>query len=139
MLPELLVKPLVAAALAEDLGRRGDITTEATIPAEKHGTVALVAREAGVVAGLQCAVLAWELVAESAPGGQPVAVAVAKPDGAAVRPGETIATISGPVRALLTGERVALNFLGHLSGVATATAQIAQAIAHTKSKVADTR
>ena len=132
-LPRLLVTPVVAAALAEDLGRTGDLTTDAIIPADRAATVRLVSREPGVVAGLPLAELAWELLDPS------VRMEVHLPDGSRVNPGDAIATIHGPARALLTGERVALNFLGHLSGVATGTATIAAAIAHTAAKVADTR
>ena len=132
-LPRLLVTPVVAAALAEDLGRAGDLTTDAIIPADRAATVRLVSREPGVVAGLPLAELAWELLDPS------VRMEVHLPDGSRVNPGDAIATIHGPARALLTGERVALNFLGHLSGVATGTATIAAAIAHTAAKVADTR
>jgi nicotinate-nucleotide pyrophosphorylase (carboxylating) len=132
-LPRLLVTPIVTAALAEDLGRAGDLTTDAIIPADATATVRLVSREPGVGAGLPLAQLAWELLDPS------VRVEVHLPDGSRVRPGDAIATVHGPARALLTGERVALNFLGHLSGVATGTATIAEAIAHTKAKVADTR
>lgn len=132
-LPRLLVTPVVAAALAEDLGRAGDLTTDAIIPADRAATVRLVSREPGVVAGLPLAKLAWELLDPS------VRMEVHLPDGSRVNPGDAIATIHGPARALLTGERVALNFLGHLSGVATGTATIAAAIAHTAAKVADTR
>lgn len=132
-LPRLLVTPVVAAALAEDLGHAGDLTTDAIIPADRAATVRLVSREPGVVAGLPLAELAWELLDPS------VRMEVHLPDGSRVNPGDAIATIHGPARALLTGERVALNFLGHLSGVATGTATIAAAIAHTAAKVADTR
>ncbi|MDQ7991761.1 MAG: carboxylating nicotinate-nucleotide diphosphorylase [Propionicimonas sp.] len=132
-LPRLVVEPLVRAALLEDLGRAGDLTTDAIIGPDDRAEVAVVAREAGVVAGLACAGLAWELVD---PG---VHLEALLPDGSAVAAGDTIARVSGPARALLTGERVALNFLGHLSGVATGTATIASAIAHTRAKVCDTR
>ncbi|MCB0887242.1 MAG: nicotinate-nucleotide diphosphorylase (carboxylating), partial [Propionibacteriaceae bacterium] len=124
-LPRLLVTPVVAAALAEDLGRAGDLTTDAIIPADRAATVRLVSREPGVVAGLPLAELAWELLDPS------VRMEVHLPDGSRVNPGDAIATIHGPARPLLPGERVALNFLGHLSGVATVTATIAAAIAHT--------
>ncbi|HMR50688.1 MAG TPA: carboxylating nicotinate-nucleotide diphosphorylase [Arachnia sp.] len=132
-LPRPLIEPLVAAALREDLGRAGDLTTDAIIPSDATATVQLVSREPGVVAGLPLAQLAWGLLDPS------VQVAVHLPDGSRVRPGDAIATVTGPARALLTGERVALNFLGHLSGVATGTASIADAIAHTRARVADTR
>ena len=132
-LPRVLLEPLVRAALLEDLGRAGDLTTDAIIDADATAEVALVAREPGVVAGLACARLAWELVDPR------IGLEVALPDGSRVRPGEVIARVSGPARGLLSGERVALNFLGHLSGVATGTATIADAIAHTAARVADTR
>ncbi len=132
-LPRIVIKPLVRAALLEDLGRAGDLTTDAIIDAAATAEVALVTREPGVVAGLGCAALAWELVDPR------IVLTVERPDGTRVQPGDVIATASGPARGLLTGERVALNFLGHLSGVATGTATIADAIAHTAARVADTR
>ncbi len=132
-LPRVVIEPIVRAALLEDLGRAGDLTTDSIIAADAVATVALVAREPGVVAGLPLAALAWELVDPR------ISCEAHLPDGSRVEPGSVIATISGPARGLLTGERVALNFLGHLSGVATGTATIADAIAHTRAKVADTR
>lgn len=132
-LPRIVIEPLVRAALLEDLGRAGDLTTDAIITAEQTATVQLVSREPGVLAGGDCARLAWELLDDR------VRVEHLLPDGSRVEPGTVIGTISGPARALLSGERVALNFLGHLSGVATGTATIADAIAHTKARVADTR
>jgi nicotinate-nucleotide pyrophosphorylase (carboxylating) len=132
-LPALVIEPLVRAALLEDLGRAGDITTDSIIPADAHATVQLVAREPGVVAGTACAVLAWQLVDPA------ITAVIDLPDGSRVEPGSVIGTIQGPARGLLTAERVALNFLGHLSGVATGTATIADAIAHTNAHVCDTR
>lgn len=132
-LPNLVIEPIVRAALLEDLGRAGDLTTDSIIAADAQATVALVAREPGVLAGLPLALLAWQLVDPT------IEVEVHLTDGSRVEPGSVIATASGAARGLLTGERVALNFLGHLSGVATGTATIADAIAHTRAKVADTR
>ncbi|MFV0406761.1 MAG: carboxylating nicotinate-nucleotide diphosphorylase [Propioniciclava sp.] len=132
-LPTLILEPLVRSALQEDLGRAGDLTTDAIVPADQRGTVRLVAREAGVVSGSACADLAWRLVDPR------IEVHLEVPDGARVAAGEVIGSAVGPVRGLLTGERVALNFLGHLSGVATGTASIADAIAHTSAQVVDTR
>ena len=109
------------------------MTTDSIIAADARATVQLVSRESGVVAGLPLAVLAWRLVDPC------ITVEVHLPDGSRVEPGSVIATACGPARGLLTGERVALNFLGHLSGVATGTATIADAIAHTHAQVADTR
>lgn len=128
-----MIEPLVRAALLEDLGRAGDLTTDAIISPDARATVALVAREPGVIAGTDCARLAWELVDPR------IEVHDLLPDGSRVQPGTAVGTATGPARGLLSGERVALNFLGHLSGVATGTATIADAIAHTKARVADTR
>ena len=130
---DLLIEPTVRAALLEDLGRAGDLTTDAIVPADQVGTVALVARDAGVVAGTACARLAWGLVDPR------VQTRIDLPDGNRVAPGDVIGEATGPARALLTGERVALNFLGHLSGVATATATLADAVAGTTARVCCTR
>ena len=132
-LPDFVIEPVVRAALVEDLGRAGDVTTDSLISPDAVARVQLVSREDGVIAGLRCAELAWRLVDPR------IEVEVHLPDGSRVAPGSVIATASGPARGLLTGERVALNFLGQLSGVATATARIADAIAHTRAMVADTR
>ncbi|HAM44824.1 MAG TPA: carboxylating nicotinate-nucleotide diphosphorylase [Propionibacteriaceae bacterium] len=132
-LPRIVIEPLVRAALLEDLGRAGDVTTDSVISPEAQAQVALVAREPGVIAGTDCARLAWELLDGS------IEITDLLPDGARVQPGTVIGVASGPARGLLSGERTALNFLGHLSGVATGTATIADAIAHTKASVADTR
>ncbi|HEX5334641.1 MAG TPA: carboxylating nicotinate-nucleotide diphosphorylase [Propionicimonas sp.] len=132
-LPRIVIEPLVRAALLEDLGRAGDLTSDSTIGADETARVALVSREPGVIAGTDCARLAWELVDPR------IVVSDLLPDGSRVQPGTVIGIISGPARGLLSGERVALNFLGHLSGVATGTATIADAIAHTGARVADTR
>jgi nicotinate-nucleotide pyrophosphorylase (carboxylating) len=132
-LPRIVIEPLVRAALLEDLGRAGDVTTDSVISPEAQAQVALVAREPGVIAGTDCARLAWELLDGS------IEITDLLPDGSRVQPGTVIGVASGPARGLLSGERTALNFLGHLSGVATGTATIADAIAHTKTSVADTR
>ncbi|MDO5696419.1 MAG: carboxylating nicotinate-nucleotide diphosphorylase [Dermatophilus congolensis] len=132
-LPDLLVEPIVRAALAEDLGRAGDITTAATVPAGRIGEVALVSRQDGVVSGLRAARLAWTLLDPSAE------VTVEIPDGGRVTPGSRIGTVRGQARALLTGERVALNLLGHLSGVATSTAGLVSAVEGTTTRITCTR
>jgi nicotinate-nucleotide pyrophosphorylase (carboxylating) len=129
----LLIEPLVRAALLEDLGRAGDITTEACVPADAYGEGVLAARAAGTIAGLDLAAMAFRLVDAS------VRFTPRVQDGQAVAAGEVIADVQGPARGLLTGERVALNFLGHLSGIATATRGIADAIAHTACRVVCTR
>lgn len=132
-LPDLMLEPFVRAALLEDLGRAGDLTTDAIVPPGLIAEGRLVVRQSGVIAGLSLARLAFQLLA---PG---MRFAVAFPDGSAVGPGSVIATVEGPAAALLTGERTALNFLCRLSGIATATRSVAQAIAHTPARVTCTR
>ena len=132
-LPAVMIEPLVCAALLEDLGRAGDLTTDAIVPPDAVARAVLQAREPGAVAGLDLAETAFRLTDPR------LTFQVLKGDGARVRPGDDIAVIAGPARGLLTAERVALNFLGHLSGVASATASIVEAIAGTKARVVDTR
>jgi nicotinate-nucleotide pyrophosphorylase (carboxylating) len=132
-LPAIMIEPAVRAALLEDLGRAGDLTTDAIVPADARTTCALVARQAGVVAGLDFALWAFRLIDPR------IEAHVALPDGTRLRPGDLIATVSGPARGILTAERVALNFLSHLSGVASATRSIADAIEGTKAQVCCTR
>lgn len=132
-LPAALLEPLVRAALAEDLGTAGDLTTDAIVPADHASTFRVVARQPGVISGVDAAALAWTLLD---PG---VTVTVARGEGAAVASGDVVAEVAGPTRALLTGERVALNLLGHLSGVASATAGLVAAVAHTRTRIACTR
>ncbi|KAB7739915.1 carboxylating nicotinate-nucleotide diphosphorylase [Parvibaculum sedimenti] len=132
-LPSMLIEPAVKAALLEDLGRAGDITTNATIPASAKARVVIRAREDGRIAGLDCARTAFRLMDSS------LKVAVQKPDGSDVMPGDIVCAIEGSARAIITGERVALNFMGHLSGIATATRAIARAIEGTKARICCTR
>jgi nicotinate-nucleotide pyrophosphorylase (carboxylating) len=132
-LPTLMLEPLVRAALLEDLGRAGDLTTDAIVPAEVRAETALVARQAGIIAGLDLAALAFRLIDPA------IEVRVARPDGTPVAPGDLVATIAGPARGMLTAERVALNFLGHLSGVASATATLVEAVRGHKARICCTR
>ncbi|GAA4111743.1 carboxylating nicotinate-nucleotide diphosphorylase [Aminobacter aganoensis] len=132
-LPQVMLEPLVRAALLEDLGRAGDITTDAVVPADHRATVVLAARQPGVVAGLDLAALAFRLIDPA------IEMKVARPDGSRLAAGDAIATLSGPARGLLTAERVALNFLCHLSGVATATAGIVEAVRGHKASIVCTR
>ncbi|MND27372.1 Nicotinate-nucleotide pyrophosphorylase [carboxylating] [compost metagenome] len=132
-LPRLIIEPLVRNALLEDLGLAGDITSAAVIPADHRSVVVMAAREPGVIAGLDAADLAFQLVDPA------IAMKRHVQDGASVAPGDIIATIEGPSRGLLTAERTALNFLGHLSGIASVTAKIVAAIAGSKASVACTR
>jgi nicotinate-nucleotide pyrophosphorylase (carboxylating) len=132
-LPQLMVEEQVRAALLEDLGRAGDITSNATIGPEKQASAEMNCREAGVIAGLPLAAAAFRLIDPA------IRFEALVGDGARVEPGTMIARISGPARGLLSAERVALNYLMHLSGIATYTARFADLIAHTKAKVTCTR
>jgi nicotinate-nucleotide pyrophosphorylase (carboxylating) len=130
---DLLIEGQIRAALQEDLGRAGDVTSELTIPADQKAMARLQARKPGHIAGLIAARIAFGLVDPS------LTFTVASPDGSKVESGTLIATIAGPARAILTAERVALNFAGHLSGVATATAALVEAVKGTKARIVCTR
>lgn len=118
----LQYEPIVRHALEEDLGRAGDLTTDGVVDADSRARAAFVARKPGVVAGLDIAAAAFALLDDS------VRMTVERPDGAHLSAGDTIAVVEGPARAILTGERTALNFLGRLSGIATATARMVAAV-----------
>lgn len=120
-LPDLLVEQLVRAALMEDLGRAGDITTDAVVPAVQQAEAAVVAREAGTLAGVRTAALAFRLLDPA------FRCTIEKRDGERVGPGDVVMTLSGNARTMLTGERTALNFLCRLSGIATATTALVEA------------
>ncbi|MGH7879701.1 MAG: carboxylating nicotinate-nucleotide diphosphorylase [Candidatus Binataceae bacterium] len=132
-LARIMVEPLVRAALLEDLGRAGDLTTDAVVPAGLAARAALVARETGIVAGLDMAKLAFELIDPN------IVMQAECEDGATVTTGGVIARVSGPARGILTAERTVLNFLGHLSGIASATASIVAAVRGTRAKIVCTR
>ncbi|MGP8119506.1 MAG: carboxylating nicotinate-nucleotide diphosphorylase [Xanthobacteraceae bacterium] len=132
-LPRILIEPLVRMALLEDLGRAGDLTTDAIVPAGHQATTLLVARQAGVIAGLELARLAFQLIDPA------IEMQIERDDGTAVTPGDVIAAVGGLARGILTAERVALNFLCRLSGIATATASVVAAVAGTKAKIVCTR
>jgi nicotinate-nucleotide pyrophosphorylase (carboxylating) len=121
-LPRLVVEPIVRAALLEDLGRAGDITTDAVIPTDARLRGAIVARVPGVVAGVDAALLTFTLIDPA------VTVSVNRPDGSRVERGEAVLQVEGPARSILSAERVALNLLCKLSGIATATAALVDAI-----------
>ncbi|RVC72909.1 carboxylating nicotinate-nucleotide diphosphorylase [Mesorhizobium sp. M4A.F.Ca.ET.022.05.2.1] len=132
-LPQIVLEPIVRSALLEDFGRAGDITSDAIIPADCKATLALNARQAGVVAGLDLVMFAFLLVD---PG---ISMQLRCPEGGKVSAGETIAIVSGPARSLLTAERTALNFLCKLSGIATATAALVNAVRGLNAKIVCTR
>lgn len=132
-LSPLMIEDLVRNALLEDLGRAGDITTYATIGPEQMAAAGLNSRESGVVAGLPLAEAAFRLMDPA------ILFEALVADGDAVKPGQPIARVSGNARSVLSAERVALNFLMHLSGVASYTARFAAEIAHTSARVTCTR
>ncbi len=132
-LPRPLVATAVAEALAEDLGLVGDVTTNATVPADAQSTALLRARAPGFVSGLALARAAFHALDPA------LAFTVTKPDGSIVAYGDTIAEISGSARAILSAERVALNFMGRMSGIATLTARYVAAVAGTRAAIVDTR
>ncbi len=136
--PDAFLSPLaideaVARALEEDLGRAGDVTSIATIPDGTRGTAVMVARKAGVIAGLPMAAAAFRKLDPA------VEIKGHVRDGATVAAKTALMTITGDARALLGAERVALNFVGHLSGIATAASEFVRRIAHTKARVCCTR
>jgi nicotinate-nucleotide pyrophosphorylase (carboxylating) len=124
---------LVSLALREDLADAGDLTSQAIIPAELKGRAALVARCPGVVAGLPILPIVFRALAPE------LSVDTLVQDGAAVQPGQRLALVTGPMRGLLAGERIALNFLQRLSGVATLTQSFVEAAAGTRARILDTR
>jgi nicotinate-nucleotide pyrophosphorylase (carboxylating) len=132
-LPPVMLEPIVRTALLEDLGQAGDLTTDAIVPLTMHAQTELVARRSGVIAGIELAALAFRLIDAR------IEFAAERPDGSAVGPGDVIATVSGPARGILTAERTALNFLCHLSGVATATAAVVAAVRGYKARIVCTR
>ncbi|MEI9902562.1 MAG: carboxylating nicotinate-nucleotide diphosphorylase [Asticcacaulis sp.] len=132
-LPDLLLRPIVEAALREDLGLAGDVTGQAVVPPETHGAVVFRARGQGVSAGIDCARLAMTLMDPALRFETLIA------DGSPVAPGDVLARVTGQARAILAGERVALNLLCHLSGVATLTARYVAEVAGTKARIAATR
>jgi len=124
---------VVQAALAEDLGRRGDITTDAIVPAGTRMTAVIRSREPGRIAGSDAIPVVLAQFTEPATGD------VQAHDGTDVGAGDAVATLSGSARALLSGERVILNLLGRLSGIATATAAVVRAVEGTGVAIKDTR
>lgn len=132
-LSTLIVEPMVRAALTEDLGRAGDITSASTIPDGTQARVVMAARHDGRIAGFDFAETAFRLVDAT------LVVRRLKPEGADVKKGEEIMEISGPARSILTAERVALNFMGHLSGIATLTQKMVKAVGNHKARIAATR
>jgi nicotinate-nucleotide pyrophosphorylase (carboxylating) len=132
-LPDLLLEPLVRAALIEDLGPNGDITTRAVIPASTCYRAKLNTREAGVVSGMQLAAIAFRLVDPS------LHITLHRPDGSRCVAGEVLMEIEGSAASILSAERIALNFAGRLSGIATLTAAFVAETAGTHTRITCTR
>ena len=129
----LLVEPIVRAALIEDLGRAGDITTDAIVPEDAPIEAVIAARQPGILAGIEAGLLAFELLDPS------IYIERFCEDGSRVEPGQAVAQISGQARPVLAAERTALNLICRLSGVATATRALVDAIAGTKARIVCTR
>ncbi|NYR09360.1 carboxylating nicotinate-nucleotide diphosphorylase [Psychrobacter sp. BI730] len=132
-LDDVLLKPLVENALTEDLGRRGDVTSQATIPTDMQAQLQIKARQAGVICGIDLARLSFALVDAQ------IEFIAQVQDGETVEAGAVLATVKGNARHLLTAERTALNFMTHLSGIATATRQIVDSVAQYPAQITCTR
>jgi len=132
-LPDVIIEPVVRAALAEDLGHAGDVTSAATIDAQARLSCAFVARKSGVAAGLDCARLAITTLDPTATFEAVVA------DGDTLQPGTVLARVEANARALLSAERVALNLMGRMSGIASLTADYVTEVKGTGARITDTR
>ncbi len=132
-LPDLLIEPVVRMALAEDLGRAGDVTAQACIPEGARMRAVFAARKAGVLAGIDCVRLAVLAMDPDA------SVDLKLRDGEAFEAGAVLAEVEADARAFLAAERTALNLLGRLCGIATLTQAYVAAVAGTKARIADTR
>ncbi len=132
-LSPLIIDEAVARALKEDFGDAGDVTTNATIPVDAQAKAVIAARKPGVIAGVDAAIAAFRMADPS------IELTIEKNDGARVQKGDVILSSNGSARSVLSAERVALNFLGHLSGVATGTAALVDAVKGTKAKIVCTR
>jgi nicotinate-nucleotide pyrophosphorylase (carboxylating) len=132
-LSPLEIDAVVTRALAEDLGRAGDVTSIATIPEDARARAVVVARRAGVISGLPLVAATFRKLAPE------IEIAAKTRDGTNVAVKTSLMTLTGPARAVLAAERVALNLLGHLSGVATATHEFVRRVAGTKTRICCTR
>jgi nicotinate-nucleotide pyrophosphorylase (carboxylating) len=132
-LSHIILEPLVRMALEEDLGRGGDITSDSVIPFDAKAKVVMAARQEGVIAGLDAAEIAFKLVDST------LTIRRLKAEGAEVNPGDEVMEIEGRARSILTAERVALNFVGRMSGIATLTHKMVRAVGNHKAKICSTR
>ncbi|MBU3029906.1 carboxylating nicotinate-nucleotide diphosphorylase [Paracoccus marinaquae] len=132
-LPEMILEPLVRAALIEDLGTNGDITTRTVIPAGTRYAARIRAREAGIASGMQLARIAFRLIDPA------LEMRILRDDGAGFEPGDVLAEIAGEAASILSAERVALNFAGRLCGIATLAAAFVAETAGTATRITCTR
>ncbi len=132
-LPTSVIEPIVRRALQEDFGNSGDITANLLIPERASGALVMRARQSGVVAGLQAARLTYALVDPD------VKFEIKKDDGSLVKKGDILVAVKGSTRSLLAAERIALNFMGRMSGIASLTQQYVKAVKGTKARIAATR
>lgn len=132
-LSPFIIEPLVRMALTEDLGRAGDITSDSTVPDSARACVVIAAREEGRIAGLDIAEAAFRMVDGN------LKITRLIREGADVKKGDEVMQVEGRARSILTAERVALNFMGHMSGVATLTLKMVRAVGNHKAKIAATR
>lgn len=132
-LSSFVIEPLVRMALAEDLGRAGDITSDSTVPESTRAVVVIAAREEGRIAGMDIAEAAFRMVDPT------LVITRLIREGADVKKGDEVMKVEGRARSILTAERVALNFMGHMSGVATLTLKMVRAVGNHKAKIAATR
>lgn len=132
-LQDVLIEPLVRAALAEDLGRGGDITSNAVVPHDARARVVMGARKTGIICGLDLAEMAFRLIDHT------LVIKRLKPEGSDVGKGDAVLEVVGNARSILAAERVALNFVGRMSGIATLTRQMQNAVGNHKAKIAATR
>ncbi len=132
-LPDLLLIPYVQSALREDLGRRGDITSAAVLPPNRSASLKIVTRDEGVIAGLDLARITFHQLDPT------IQFRALVQDGTVQAAGSVLAEVSGDIQNLLTAERTALNFLTHLSGIATQVAKVVASVAHTKAEITCTR
>ena len=132
-LPDILIEPVVRMALAEDLGRAGDVTAQACIPEGARMRAVFAARKAGVLAGIDCVRLALLAMDPGA------SITLKLRDGGAFEAGAVLAEVEADARAFLAAERTALNLLGRMCGIATLTRAYVEAVTGTKVRIADTR
>ena len=132
-LPLSLIDPIIQIALAEDIGTAGDITSGLTVHQDTQARAEIAARKSGVVAGGAIAARVFATLDPT------VTTEICIEDGEVVEPGSVVLRVSGSAQSLLTAERTALNFLGHLSGVATETRKLVEAVAHTQARICCTR